>query len=39
MNGKLKIGIIGVGGISAVHIDAYRHNPHSELYAICDIDA
>ena len=39
MNGKLKIGIIGVGGISAVHIDAYRHNPHAELYALCDIDA
>ena len=39
MNDKLKIGIIGVGGISAVHIDAYRHNPHAELYALCDIDA
>lgn len=38
MNNKLKIGIIGVGGISAVHIDAYLHNPRAELYALCDID-
>ena len=35
---KLKIAIIGVGGISGAHIDAYQRNPHAELYAFCDIN-
>lgn len=35
---KLKIGIIGVGGISQMHIAAYHANPNVELYAFCDID-
>lgn len=35
---KLKIGIIGVGGIGHVHMDSYRKNPNCELYALCDID-
>lgn len=35
---KLKIAIIGVGGISGAHIDAYQRNPHVELYAFCDIN-
>lgn len=35
---KLKIGVIGVGGISNEHIQAYRKNPHVELYAFCDIN-
>ena len=30
---KLKIAIIGVGGISGAHIDAYQRNPHAALYA------
>lgn len=36
--GKLKIGIIGVGGISEAHIPAYLANPEVELYAFCDIN-
>ena len=35
---KLKIAIIGVGGISGAHIDAYQRNPHVELYAFCEIN-
>ena len=38
MEKKLKIGIIGVGGISEYHIEAYRNNPEVELYAFCDIN-
>ena len=34
---KIKVGIIGVGGISAAHIKAYQANPRVELYAFCDI--
>ncbi|MBE6632552.1 MAG: Gfo/Idh/MocA family oxidoreductase [Ruminococcaceae bacterium] len=35
---KIKVGIIGVGGIAQTHIAAYRNNPNVELYAFCDID-
>ncbi len=35
---KIKVGVIGVGGISGVHIDAYKKNPNVELCAFCDID-
>lgn len=35
---KIKIGIIGVGGIAQFHIAAYRNNPDVELYAFCDIN-
>lgn len=35
---KIKIGIIGTGGISECHIDAYKKNPEVELYAFCDIN-
>lgn len=35
---KLKVGIIGVGGISRSHIEAYQKNPDVELYAFCDIN-
>lgn len=38
MKDKLKIGIIGVGGIACAHIDAYLKNPDVELYAFCDIN-
>lgn len=34
---KLKIGVIGTGGIAQEHIAAYRNNPYVELYAFCDI--
>ena len=35
---KLKIGIVGNGGISGAHIDAYKNNPNVEIYALCDIN-
>ena len=35
---KIKVGIIGVGGISESHISAYLSNPKVELYAFCDIN-
>ena len=35
---KLKIAVIGVGGISVSHINAYLGNPDVELYAFCDIN-
>ncbi|MBP3347406.1 MAG: Gfo/Idh/MocA family oxidoreductase [Clostridia bacterium] len=38
MDKKIKIAIIGVGGISGCHIDNYKKNPDVELYAFCDID-
>ena len=34
---KLKVGIIGVGGISGVHYSGYSKCEDSELWAICDI--
>lgn len=35
---KLKIGIIGVGNIAQSHIEGYKRNENTELYAFCDID-
>lgn len=35
---KWKIGVIGVGGISRMHIQSYLNNPNVELYAFCDIN-
>ena len=35
---KLKVGVIGLGSISSVHIEGYRKNPKVELYAFCDIN-
>ncbi|MFD2627764.1 Gfo/Idh/MocA family protein [Oceanobacillus kapialis] len=32
----LKVGVIGVGSISASHIEAYRRHPEVELIALCD---
>ncbi len=34
---KVKIGIIGVGAIGAVHADAYAATPEAEMTAICDV--
>ncbi|GIO11407.1 oxidoreductase [Cohnella xylanilytica] len=34
----LKVGVIGVGSISEMHLKSYRNNPNSELYAICDMN-
>lgn len=33
-----KIAVIGVGGISRVHLNAYQKNPDAEIYALCDIN-
>lgn len=35
---KLKIGVIGNGGISHCHLSAYAKNPNVEIYALCDIN-
>ena len=35
---KLKVGVIGVGSISEMHIGGYLANPNVELYALCDIN-
>ncbi len=34
---KLKVGIIGTGGISGVHHNGYMKSPDADLVAICDI--
>ena len=37
---KLRIGIIGTGGISNVHMGGYKANPERcEVVAVCDLDA
>ena len=36
---KLKVAVVGVGGISEVHINGYKACPDVELYAFCDINA
>ena len=38
MDKKLKIGVIGNGSISGVHLRAYSLNPNVEIYALCDIN-
>lgn len=35
---KVKVGIIGAGGISAFHISGYKLLENVELYAVCDIN-
>jgi predicted dehydrogenase len=35
---KMKVGVIGAGTISEVHLNAYKNNPEVELYAICDLN-
>lgn len=35
---KVKLGIIGTGGISGSHMASYAKNPNVELYAFCDIN-
>ena len=35
---KLKLGIIGLGGISLTHIEEYLKNPRVEIVAVCDAD-
>ena len=38
MDKKLKVAVIGCGGISGVHLPAYAKNPNVEIYALCDIN-
>ncbi len=38
MEKTIKVGIIGVGSISEVHIKGYKALKNVELYAFCDID-
>lgn len=35
---KTRVGVIGVGSISAEHLNAYQKLKDVELYALCDID-
>ncbi|NMB95668.1 MAG: hypothetical protein GYA02_03525 [Clostridiaceae bacterium] len=35
--GKIKVEIIGTGGISSVHIQGYKALDNVELYAACDL--
>lgn len=35
---KLRIGVIGAGGIANTHLQAYTKVPQAEIVAICDID-
>ena len=35
---KIKVAVIGVGGISKHHINSYLENRNVELYAFCDIN-
>ncbi|MBO4406541.1 MAG: Gfo/Idh/MocA family oxidoreductase [Clostridia bacterium] len=35
---KLKMAVVGVGGIAQCHIAGYKNNPLTELYAFCDIN-
>ncbi len=35
---KIKIAVVGVGGISKYHINSYLANPAVEVYAFCDIN-
>lgn len=34
----LKIGIVGAGSISELHLNAYRNNPHVQIHAVCDLN-
>ncbi|MBO4548143.1 MAG: Gfo/Idh/MocA family oxidoreductase [Abditibacteriota bacterium] len=38
MTNKLKVAIVGAGGISEVHIAGYKALDNVELYALCDIN-
>ncbi|GGG19505.1 Gfo/Idh/MocA family protein [Paenibacillus abyssi] len=34
----IKVGVIGAGSISEVHLQSYKNNPEAEIYAICDLN-
>ncbi len=35
---KLRVGVVGMGGISGAHVPVYLNDPRCELVAICDRD-
>ena len=35
---KVRIGVIGTGSISEMHLKSYKGNPHADLVAICDVN-
>jgi predicted dehydrogenase len=35
---RIRVGLIGVGGISSLHYLGYQDNPEAELHAICDVN-
>ena len=40
MNKKLRVGVIGAGRWSAsAHLPGFTRSPHSEVVALCDLDA
>ena len=36
---KLRIGIVGAGGIASVHAQSYQDVPAADIVAVCDIVA
>ena len=34
----IKIGVIGTGSISGMHLSAYWNNPQTTIYAVCDLN-
>ncbi|MCE3204023.1 Gfo/Idh/MocA family protein [Paenibacillus sonchi] len=34
----IRIGVIGTGSISGMHLNAYRNNPQTVVYAVCDLN-
>jgi predicted dehydrogenase len=36
--GKIRVGLIGVGGIARLHALGYKDNPTADLYAVCDVN-
>ncbi|MBC8097826.1 MAG: Gfo/Idh/MocA family oxidoreductase, partial [Armatimonadetes bacterium] len=38
MTTKLKVGVIGVGGIAGVHMAGWKTSPHTEVVAGCDVN-
>ncbi len=35
---KIRVGLIGIGGMGRVHYNAYLKNPDAEVVAFCDVD-
>lgn len=35
---KIKVGLIGIGGMGRTHFECYRNNPNAQIVALCDVD-